>query len=106
MIARLIDVSIKPDRYNEFRTLFENEIMPVLRRQPGFLDSVSLLSEDNKSRGITISIWKTKTDAENYHKREYSHVQEMLKPFLATTPTLQYFNVEHTTFRKVETVAA
>lgn len=106
MFARIVEVTIKPDRYNEFRTLLENEIMPVLKRQPGFLDSISLSSTDDKNRGVTVSLWKTKIDAENYHKREYARVQEMLKPFLATTPTLQYFNVEHTTFRKVDTVAA
>ncbi len=106
MIARLIEVNLKPERYNEFRTLFENEILPVLKRQNGFLDSVSMLSDDNKNRAITVSLWKSKTDAENYQKREFSRVIDMLKPFLASTPTVQYFNVEHTTFRKVESVAA
>ena len=106
MIARHIDVTLKPDRYNEFKTLFDNEIVPTLKRQPGFLDSISLLSEDNKNRGITISLWKTKADAENYQKREFPRTLEMLKPFLASTPTVQYFTVEHTTFRKVESVAA
>ncbi len=106
MIARQIEVKIKPDRYNEFRTLLENEIMPMLKKQPGFLDCISLLSENNKNEGITISLWKTKADAENYHNREYPRVQEMLRPFLASTPNFQYFTVEHTTFRKVDRVAA
>lgn len=106
MIARHIEVTIQPDRYNEFRTLYENEIVPILRRQTGFLDELALVTENKTDRHIVVTLWKTKNDAENYHKREYPKIQEMLKPFLVGTPTVEYFNVEHTTFRKVDTVAA
>ncbi len=106
MIARHIEVTLKPDRYNEFKTLYENEILPILKRQNGFLDEIALVTEDKMDRHIVVSLWKTKFDAENYSKREFPKVVEMLKPFLVSVPTVEYFTVEHTTFRKVESVAA
>ncbi len=106
MIARHIEVTIRPDRYNEFRTLYENEILPIVRRQTGFLDEIALVTETTPDRHIVVTLWKTKNDVENYHKREFPKIQEMLKPFMTDTPKVEYFTVEHTTFRKVETVAA
>ncbi len=106
MIARRFEVNLRPERSNEFRNLYENEILPIIRRQPGFLDELALVTETNTSRYIVITLWKTKTDVENYQKREFQRVLEMLKPFLAGTPTMEYLTVEHTSFRKVETVAA
>ncbi len=106
MIARHIEVNLKPDRYNEFKTLYENEILPIVRRQTGFLDEISLVTETKMDRHIVITLWKSKMDAENYHKRDFPKILDMLKPFLAGNPTVEYFTVEHTTFRKVESVAA
>ena len=106
MIARHIEVNIRPDRYNEFKTLVETDVLPILKRQNGFLDSLSLVTENKMDRHIVITLWKTKNDAETYQKREFPKILEMLKPFLVGTPTVDYFNVEHTTFRKVESVAA
>jgi heme-degrading monooxygenase HmoA len=106
MIARYIQVTVKPERINEFRTLYENEILPILQRQSGFLDEISLVMENKTDRHVTLTLWKTKADVENYNRREYPRILEMLKPFMTGTPTLEYFTVEHTTFRKVDTVAA
>jgi hypothetical protein len=106
MIARYVQVTIKPERVNEFRTLYENEILPLLQRQSGFLDEISLVTENKIDRHVALTLWKTKCDVESFHRREYPRMLEMLKPFVIGTPTLEYFTVEHSTFRKVESVAA
>lgn len=106
MIARHIEVTIKPDRYSEFKTLYENDALPIVRRQPGFLDELALVTEGKQDRHIVVTLWRTKNDAENYQRKEFAKILEMLKPFLVGTPSVQYFTVEHTTFRKVESVAA
>lgn len=106
MIARHIAVNLKPDRYNEFKTLYENDILPIIKRQTGFLDELALITEGKMDRHVVVTLWKTKNDVETYQKREFPRILEMLKPFLSGTPTVEYFTVEHTTFRKVESVAA
>ncbi len=106
MIARLVQVTIKPERFNEFRTLYENEILPIMQRQNGFLDEIALMTENKTDRQVALTLWKTKPDVENYHQREFPRILEMLKPFTTGTPTVEYFTVQHTTFRKVESVAA
>lgn len=106
MIARHIEVNLKPEKFSEFKTLYEKEILPLMKRQTGFLDSISLVPENINDKSVTISLWRTKQDCENYHKKEYQKVLDMVQPFLRDTPKIDYFNVEYTTFRKVETIAA
>ncbi len=106
MIARHIEVNLKPEKLIEFKNLYEKEVLPLLKRETGFLDSITLMPDNSSDRTITISLWRTRQDCENYHKRNFPKVLDMLRPFLTDTPKVAYFTVEHTTFRKVETVAA
>ena len=106
MIARQIEVTIKPETYNEFKNVLENEIVPILQRQPGFLGTLSLVHETTNARTMSISMWKSKPDAENYNKKEYPRILELLKPYLHDTPRIEYFKVEFTTLRTEHSVAA
>jgi len=106
MIARHIEVNLKPEKFIEFKTLYEKEILPLMKRQTGFLDSISLVPENVNDKSVTISLWRTKQNCENYHKKEFPRILEMVKPFLKDTPKIEYFNVEYATFRRVDTVAA
>ncbi|HEU5403204.1 MAG TPA: antibiotic biosynthesis monooxygenase [Terriglobales bacterium] len=106
MIARHIEVNLKPEKLVEFKALYESEVLPLMKRQTGFLDSITLTPENVNDRSVTITLWRTKQDCENYHKKEFPRILEMVKPFLRDNPKIDYFNVEYTTFRKVDTVAA
>ncbi len=106
MIARQIECDFKPGKYNDFKDLYEKQVLPILRHQTGFLDSITLMPENHHERIVTITLWRTMTDIENYQKKEFPKIQELLKSYLVDTPRISYFTVEHTTFRKVETVAA
>lgn len=106
MIARHIEVNLKPEKLVEFKNLYEKEILPILKRQTGFLDSITLVPENASDKTITITLWRTQQDCDTYNKKEYPRILDMVRPFLRDTPMVEYFNVEYATFRKVETVAA
>jgi quinol monooxygenase YgiN len=106
MIARHIEVNLKPEKLVEFKNVYEKEILPILKRQTGFLDSINLTPENVNDTSVSITLWRTRQDCENYQKKEYQKILDMVRPFLRDTPKIQYFNVEYTTFRKVDSVAA
>ncbi|MGE5114573.1 MAG: antibiotic biosynthesis monooxygenase family protein [Acidobacteriaceae bacterium] len=106
MIARHIEVNLKPEKLVEFKNLYEKEILPILKRQTGFLDSITLVPENMSDKTITITLWRTKQDCETYNKKDYPKILDLVRPFLRDTPMVEYFNVEYATFRKMETVAA
>src|SRR5512146_1156725 len=106
MIARHIEINLKPEKLVEFKNLHEKEILPILKQKTGFLDSITLVPENMSDKIITITLWRTKQDCESYHKKEYPKILDLVRPFLRETPMVEYFNVEYATFRKMETVAA
>ena len=105
MLARHIEVDIQPNKYKEFKSLFDREIVSILKRQPGFMGTIEMVHETRGDHAVTITLGKSKADAENYHKREFAQIMEIVKPLLVGTPSVEYYNV-HFTDMKLEKPAA
>ena len=50
---------------------------------------------------FTISLWATKADAERYEREFYPKVLDILKPYLAATVNVNYYNLETTVCQHV-----
>jgi quinol monooxygenase YgiN len=106
MIARHIEVEINPSKYREFKSLFDREILSILRRQPGFMGTIEMVHETKGHSILTITIWKSKMDAENYNLKEFPQVMDILRPVLAGTPRVEYYTVEFTDMTLEQKIAA
>jgi quinol monooxygenase YgiN len=106
MFARHIEVKIKPDKLREFKSVFDREILSILRRQPGFMGTIEMVHELNREHTLTITLWKSKAEAEAYHLKEFPQVMEIARPYLDGSPTVDYYNVEFTDMKLERTVAA
>ncbi len=106
MYTRYIELNINPDTYTEFKKVYENQILPLIKTQTGFLDTLTLKNENYPDKFISLTLWKTKTDAVNYQNNAYSKVLELLSPYLEGIPRVEYFTVEYSTMHKQFTVAA
>src|SRR6266566_9809414 len=97
MFARILDFQVKPEKKEEFVKVVKNEILPILRKQVGFLEVLPFFPEKMKEeKAISISLWATKQDAERYEKEFYPKVQEILKPYLVTPVVVRPYTVETT----------
>ena len=56
MFAREVVLQLKPNVVQEFPVTFEKEILPLLRRQKGFLDELLLVTPE-KQEVAAISLW-------------------------------------------------
>ena len=101
MIARFTEFTIRPEKQNELRSVVEKDILPVLRRQVGFVDHLMFVPETKQERLVSITLWTTKNDAETYHRTEFPKILELIKPFFKGTPEVNYYNVEFSTFHKL-----
>lgn len=53
MFARRISIQLKPNTVAEFTKTVENDIIPLLRKQPGFQDEITFaLPDGNKVLAI------------------------------------------------------
>ena len=100
MFARLVTLQVKPNLMKEFPVMFEKEILPLLRKQRGFLDELLLITPE-KREVAAISLWETKEHAETYHREMYPQIEKIVNRFTEGIPTVKKFDAEYSTFHKV-----
>ena len=86
--ARTIHFQIKNGKEQEFTGLFEKEVLPMLRKQEGFQEEVTLV---NPKGAYAISLWDDRKSAETYQTATYPQILAKLTPVLEGTPTLETF---------------
>jgi heme-degrading monooxygenase HmoA len=100
MFARSVSFHLKPGRSAEFTQLFDKEIVPILRKQPGFQDEIALVAPDGTD-AVAISVWDLKENAETYATVAYPGVLKALTPVIEGTPRVQAYHVSNSTFHKI-----
>jgi len=97
MFARILDCEVKLEKKEEFVKIVKNEILPILKKQTGFLEILPFFPEKMKEeKVVAITLWTTKSDAERYEREFYPRVVEILKPFLTATVKANYYTLETT----------
>ena len=100
MFTRHVVVRLKAKSAPEFTRLIEKEVIPMLRKQKGFLDEITFISPD-LTEAVGNSFWETKADAEAYSRSGYPEVVKSLETVLEGTPTVGTATVSNSTFHKI-----
>ncbi len=89
--ARNVQFHIKNGKEKEFAGLFEKDVLPMLRKQNGFLEEVTLVNP----KGVhAISLWDNRQSADAYQTATYPDVLAKLTTVIEGTPTVEtYENV-------------
>jgi hypothetical protein len=95
MFARILDFEVKLEKKEEFVKVVKNEIVPILKKQTGFLEILPFFPEKmREEKVITISLWATRSDADRYEREFYPNALDILKPFLTTPVKVNYYKLE------------
>jgi heme-degrading monooxygenase HmoA len=84
MFARNVSANLKPGTLAEFTETRENEIVPWLRKQKGFLDAITLAVPGGREV-VAISFWDQKENAQAYNSTGYPEVLKILGKLLEGT---------------------
>ena len=79
---------------------FENQILPLLRKQKGFKDEITLCSIGTVD-AVSISLWENKNNADDYNTNTYPEVLKTLAKVIDGTPRIQTFDTVVSTFHNV-----
>jgi len=94
MYARIVEFIPKVEEKEVFVKVVRNEVLPILKKQPGFLEILPFVPETKTEKMITITLWAEKRDAERYEREVYPKVERIVKPYLTTPVTFKHYNVE------------
>lgn len=94
--ARNVQFQLKNGKEKEFTTLFENEVIPLLKKQSGFREEMTLL---NANGNLGISVWDDRKSAEAFHTSIYPGILKTLGPVIEGTPTVETYEVANSAVR-------
>ena len=105
MYTRNVSMKLKANSAQEFTRTLENEVIPVLRKQKGFKDEITLIAPE-RNDALAISFWDRKEDAEAYNREKYPEVLKTLSKVVVGTPRVESFEVANSTSHQIAAKAA
>jgi heme-degrading monooxygenase HmoA len=101
MFTRVVELASKPGKAKELSNTINEHAVPILKKQSGFVDEIILNSDAEPNRVLALSFWKTKEDAERYHREHYKNIHESMRHLLDAEPNIRTFDVHTSTGQKI-----
>ncbi len=98
MFARMVEVVAKPGKRAEVISIGLNELMPLIKKQRGFIDLIVMTDDTRADHGTTLSLWASREESERFWmSAEFTAAMNRVTPLM-----------EHMIFRtfEVETLAS
>src|SRR5438552_4270634 len=101
MFTRAVELTSKSGKSRDLSNAINEQVVPMLKKQAGFVDEIVLVSDAERDRVLALSFWKTREDAERYHREQYNTVREKLQHLIDAEPVIRTFDVHTSTGHKI-----
>src|SRR4029077_12208488 len=101
MFTRIVELTAKPGKNKQLAETIDEKVLPILKKQKGFVDETVFVSDKEDNRVLAQGFWNTKEDAEQYHRAEYQKVHETIQPLLEPEPVIRTFNAHSSPSHKI-----
>jgi heme-degrading monooxygenase HmoA len=76
MFTRVVELTSKSGKSKELSDTINERVVPILKKQRGFVDETVLVSDTEPTRVLGLSFWNNKEDAERYHQEQYPKIHD------------------------------
>jgi heme-degrading monooxygenase HmoA len=101
MFTRIVELTTQPGKNEQLSATIHDKVLPILKKQKGFVDEMVLVPDNGDNRVLALSIWNSKEDADQYRRAEYPKVQETVRPLLEAEPVVRTYEVHTSTTHKI-----
>ena len=101
MFTRAVELTSKSGKSKELSNTINDSVVPILKKQQGFMDEIVLVSQEEPNHILALSFWKTKEDAERYHREQFKNVHDSVRHLLETEPHIRTYEVHTSTGHKI-----
>lgn len=104
MFVRNVSLHLIPGTFGEFTKAFENDVLPALKKQPGFRGEIAFPVVDDVQVSI-LSLWDNKEQADGYDTAAYPGMKA-LEHVLEGPPDVRTCAVLSSAFEVVPAMAS
>jgi quinol monooxygenase YgiN len=94
MFARLTFINIKPERLEDVKKIYNEEVFPVIKQQKGNIGAWLLEPTINGDDFISLTEWVSEADARAYETNgTYKMMIEKIKDMYTIKPMVKTYNI-------------
>ena len=101
MFTRVVEITSKSGKARELCNTIDEKVLPILKRQAGFVDETVIVSDTEPSRILALSFWHTREDAQRYEREQFDTVQKTVQHLMESAPVVRTFSVHTSTAHKI-----
>jgi len=105
MFVRKVSVRLNGDAAGPFIQKMQDEIIPLLRQQKGFLDELTLISQGGKEI-YAYSFWESSEDAEMYERTAFQEVTKRFTGLIEGALRIHTYMVANSTVHNIAAAVA
>jgi quinol monooxygenase YgiN len=94
MFARIVEIFPKAEKKEEFLKIVQFDVIPLLKKQTGFLEVLPLVPENEGEKTVVVTLWAEKKDAERYVRELFPKISEIVRPYLLSPISSRHYKVE------------
>jgi quinol monooxygenase YgiN len=94
MFARILEIAPRLEKKDELIKMMRQEVLPILKKQPGFLELLAFDPEIKNEKAVVIGLWAEKAHSDKFMREGFTKVEQMVKPYLMGPITFRTYNVE------------
>ena len=64
MFTRIVELTSKPGKNKQLADTIDEKVLPILKKQKGFVDETVFVSDKEDNRVLAQGFWNSKEDAE------------------------------------------
>lgn len=93
MIVRLTRFNISPEKAEEAKKIYEQEVVPEVKKQKGNRNVMLLAPTDGSAEYISMTAWENNSDAEAYESSgKYQELVDKIKGMITDQPVLKTYD--------------
>jgi len=96
MFARILEFVPLMEKKDEFIRVVKKEVLPILKKQDGFLEILPLVPENKTEKMLAVTLWTDTKDLERNEQEWSPRIEQILKPYLSTPAARRLYTLETT----------
>jgi heme-degrading monooxygenase HmoA len=94
MFTRVVAIQVRTGKSRELSRVIQDQILPILREEPGFVDEIVLHSNMEANQILALSFWETEQDAERYTHEQFPRINKLISHLVENAPVSRTFTVD------------